>query len=205
MFDQELGGVKTPRRIIDQQRGTECGYEAVENALQLVLLLDNNVSERELKVRAVWQGYALSHQGKLYLDVRGYKPLLRAYGVESTWVPFHWNTLTAALRENRVAIAVVDPHLLDPESYSAGGDLHAIVVTNFLTDVNRNLLGYVGIDSNFGEQERRWRREQFEAAVAAAGGWILVTDGPIHPTYWATYEVVTYGIQGFRIVPSATK
>jgi hypothetical protein len=197
MINQELGGVKTPRRIIDQQRGTECGYEAVENALQLI-------SERDLKIRAARQGYALSHQGKLYLDIRGYKPLLRAYGIESSWVPFDWATLTGALRENRVAIAVVDPHLLDPKSYSAGGDLHAIVVTNFLTDVNRNLLGYVGIDSNFGEQERRWQRERFEAAVVATGGWILLTNGPIHPTYWATYEVVTYGMSGFRIVASQT-
>ena len=202
MFDQEIGATKVPRRIVDQQRGPECGYEAVENVIQLVHLLNNNVSERDLKVRAAHGGYARVINGMLFLDIRGYRPLLSAYRIASTWVRHEWETLTNGLRQNRVAIAVVDPHFLDPASYTAGGDLHAIVVTNFFTDLNRTILGYTGIDSNFGAKERRWKYENFEAAVARGGGWVLLTDGPIDPTHWATYEVVAYGVSGFQIVAS---
>jgi hypothetical protein len=204
MFDHELGGVKVPRSIIDQQNGPECGPEAVENVIQLVHLLKNDVSERDLKARAATAGHVVWHNGELYLAVTGYQPLLNAYGIRSSWTPFDWRTLTLALRQNRVAIAIVNPHRLEPESYREEGDLHAIVITNFGVDANRKIIRVTGIDSNFGGTERHWSARRFRSAVVASGYHLLITDNPIAPLYWGTYDILTQSWEGVRFVPSPT-
>lgn len=201
----ETGGVKTPRSIIDKQVGTECGFEAIENVIQLVRLTGNDISEIDLKPRAIRGQHAFLRDGDLLLDVRGYQPLLAAHGIASTWVKFDRPTLVAALRQNRVGVVVVNPYYLDPQSYSFGGDLHAIVLTNFVTDSQRKFVAYTGMDSNSGGEERRWLIAAVENGIAAAGlGYVLITDAPIHPLYWGNYELMVRGESGFRIVASAT-
>lgn len=204
MFDQEIGGVKTPRRIIDQQRGSECGYEAVENAIQLVHPVKNNVSERDLKPRSIRYGYAWARKGDLLLDTQGYQPLLTAHQIASKWLQYDRRTLTEALRANRVAIAVVNPHYLDPLRYSFEGDLHAIVITNFATDSNRKFMAYTGMDSNSGGKEVRWPMEAVERGIAAGLGQIRLTDTKIHFSLWANYEVLVPRGNKFIVTVSPT-
>lgn len=201
----ERGGVKTPRSIIDKQVGAECGFEAIENVIQLVHLTGNDISERDLKPRAIQGRHALLRDGDLLLDIRGYQPLLAAHGIASTWVKFDRSTLVAAIRQNRVAVAIVNPYYLDPKKYPLWGDLHAIVLTNFVTDPQRKFLAYAGIDSNSGGEERRWAIGAVEDGITAAGlGHVLITDTPIHPLHWANYELLTHGVSGFKIVMSKT-
>jgi hypothetical protein len=201
----ERGGVKTPRSIIDKQVGAECGFEALENVIQLVHLVGNDISETDLKPRAILGRHAHYRGSDLLLDMRGSQPLLAAHGIASTWVKFDRSTLVAALRQNRVAIAVVNPYYLNPKTYSLWGDLHAIVLTNFVTDPQRKFLAYTGIDSNSGGEERRWAIGAVENGIVAAGlGHVLITDGPIHPLHWANYELLTRGDSGYRIVMSKT-
>lgn len=204
MFDQEIGGVKTPRRIIDKQKGSECGFEALENMIQLCHGADNNVSERELKPQAIWAGYGLVRGHELLLDVRGYQPLLEAHGINSRWVKYDRPTLVSALRQNRVAVAVVNPYYLDSANYSFWGDLHAIVLSNFATDVARRFVAYVGMDSNSGGEERRWGIEAVEQAIAAGLGQVLITDAPIHRSEWGNYEVLLPGVGGWLVTQSPT-
>lgn len=201
---REMGGVKTPRKIIDQQRGPECGYEAVENVIQLVHPFGNHVSEKVLKRRAALLGFAGTVGGQSVLSVLGYEQLLADYGIASTWTRFDADELITALRENRVAIAVVDPMVLDPEHYPPGDELHAIVVTNFGVDGNGKVIRCTGIDSNFGGTERHWPWQRFHNALIAGGGAILITDGSIALSNWETYHVLTRTQHGLMFVRSAT-
>ena len=205
MFDQEIGAVKTLRRIIDKQRGSECGFEALENVIQLCHGSDNNVSERELKPEAIWAGYGLLRGGDLLLDVQGYRPLLAAHGIRSKWVKYDRRTSILALRQNRVAIAVVNPYYLDPTSYPLVGDLHAIVLTNFATDSLRRFMAYVGMDSNSGGKELRWSINAVEQAISAGIGQVLITDAPIHRSEWGNYEVLVPRVGGWLVLQSLTR
>jgi hypothetical protein len=204
MFDHELGGVKTPRKIIDQQRGPECGYEAVENVVQLVYPFGNNVSEKDLKRRAAFYGFSGTVGGQSVLDPRGYQKLLADYGIASTWSSFNADTLIQALRENRVAVVIVDAAILDPKNYPPSDELHAIVVTNFGVNSQNTVVRYTGIDSNFGGTERHWRWDRLHNAVAAAGFKILITETCIAQKYWETYHVLTRVSGGIRVASSAT-
>lgn len=201
---REMGSAKTPRRIIDQQRGPECGYEAIENLIQLFYPVGNSLSEKDLKTRSAFYGYAGSVDGQSVLDARGYGRLLADYGIASTWSPFDGSQLAQALGENRVAIAIVDPAVLDPAGYSPTSELHAIVVTNFGIDGNRRIIRYTGIDSNYGGDERHWTWDRFHNAVAAGGYKVLVTNAPIASSHWAPHDVLVRFWSGLAFVPAQT-
>jgi hypothetical protein len=165
----ELGGVADVESLIDQQEGPSCGFESLENVVQLYHPARNDLSRTVLRKLAYRYGYLVRGVDGERLDSAGYDQLLQAFGIEATWMDFDHGRLITALRENRVAIAVVDPSVLDPRGYGPStGDLHAIVVTNFVTDVSgRWVVGYRGMDSNFPGKERTWSAAAMELATQA--------------------------------------
>ncbi len=198
----EIGGVVNLESIIDQQEGSMCGFEAVENVLQLYVPVDNSISHTDLVTRAFKYG-ALGWTGSSYfLDIKGYEPLLRDYGILSHWTPFSHEELIEVVWSNRVAIVLVDGSQLDPGSYSAPSSFHVIVVTNVVTDpTRRTALAYVGIDSNFGGREREWPLELLaRAAEACPHCSMLVTDIPAR---WPHRSAHYVQLPDKRIVPTA--
>jgi hypothetical protein len=198
----EIGGVIHIESIIDQQEGSMCGFEAVENVLQLYVPVDNSVSHTDLVARAHKYG-ALGWTGSSYfLDIAGYEPLLRDYGIGSRWTPFSHEALIDAVWSNRVAIVLVDGCQLDPESYSSPNSFHVVVVTNLVTDATRRTaLAYVGIDSNFGGRQREWPLDLLaRAAEACPHRSMLVTDAPAR---WPHRSAHYVQLPDKRIVPTA--
>jgi len=200
----EIGGVTHFESIIDQQEGATCGFEAVENVLQLYVPVDNNVSRTDLLSRAHAYG-ALWWDGSSHLlDVGAYQQILQDYGIQSHWAPFSHDALIDAVWSNRVAIVVVDGNLLDPRTYTAPNSWHAIMVTNLVTDLtHRTALAYAGADSNFGGQQRFWSVDVLERASTAFPYWsMLVTDDPAR---WPRHSAHFVQLPNSRIIRGKVK
>ena len=177
---REVGGVIDVEGIIDQQVGATCGFEAVENVLQLYVPVGNDASHTHLVALAHAYG-ALGWDGKSHiLDLAAYVPILRDYGIPSHWEPFSHEALIDVVWNNRVAIVLADGHQLDVRKYPAPKMWHTVVVTNLLTDpTRRTALAYVGIDSNFAGRQVAWRLDVMDrAARVCPHRSMLVTDIP---------------------------
>jgi len=200
----QIGGVIDVESIIDQQEGSMCGFEAVENVLQLYVAVDNSVSHTDL-ITLAYKYRALGWTGSSYfLDIKGYEPLLREYGIASHWTPFSHETLMETVCSNRVAIVLVDGSQLDPGSYSTPNSFHVVLVTNLVTDaVHHTPLAYVGVDSNFGGRQREWPLEVLaRAAEACPHCSMLVTEAPAR---WPHRSARYVQLPDKRIVPVAIR
>lgn len=184
---REIGGVWEPRRFADQQVGPTCGFEAIENLIQLYIPTASDLSDQDLIPRAEGYNCVFWDKEGPVLETRGYRQLLMDYGIRSAWHPLDRARLLGTLKANRVVLAIVDAHVLDPATYPKPRSLHAIVLTNFVVDhTTRAVTAYTGLDSNHPDQERWWSLRRLEKAVTAAGtNPLLVTSEPIHPDNWA--------------------
>jgi len=179
-YPAELGGVSNVQSIVDRQRGPTCGFEAVENVVQLFKPARNDLLETHLIPIAARQGTLERDPDGVRLEIRGYKALLTTLGVAATWHAFDHKTLVAALQQNRVAIAVVDAHKLAPDFYTTPRSWHAVVVTNYVTDTRHvSLLGYVGVDSNFPGEELWWKADDLMLPRRFDSRSLLITDSPV--------------------------
>src|SRR5262245_27148068 len=116
----------------DQQTGPTCGFESVDNIIQLFQPRSDDLTQRDLLPRAQQYGYALDSDDGLWLDPRGYQHLLADYGIAARWYPFDYQQVVIpALRSNRGVLVVGDAHNLNQEAYPSQGSGHAFVLTNY--------------------------------------------------------------------------
>jgi hypothetical protein len=191
----------------DQQTGPTCGFEAVENVIQLFHPQHNALTQQDLLPRAQHYGYARDSDEGLWLDPRGYQHLLADYGIAARWYPFDYRQVVIpALRSNRGVLVVGDAHRLNPGLYPSPDSGHAFVLTNYFTEESGvYILGYVGIDSNVPGRETPWGYECVEAAAAWAAGHVmrcpvLVTD---QPGNWRMTAQFYRLLPGGQLVPVA--
>jgi hypothetical protein len=181
--------------IADRQRGPTCGFEAIENIIQLFHDVDNGLSERDLLLRAMSYGAVLNTRGGRALHISAYQRLLQDYGIASAWYPFDPLVLSSALYNNHGVLAVGEAYYLKPEMYPGGG-AHAFVLTNYCTDTSgRHIVGYTGIDSNLANTEVSWPRQNVERALhegaRSFGTPLLITARPANwfskPRYYVMH------------------
>lgn len=197
----ELGGVTHVEAIADKQRGPTCGFEAVENVIQLYRPEDNDLVDTDLIERARSYGFLQRTPSGPVLDVRGYRQILADYGIKARWCEFDHLILVEAVRNDRVAIAVVDAHRLNPKAYGIPKQGHAVVVTNFISDAPHGaaslpVIGYAGIDSNFPGVEARWSWSAMESACRIMRRSLLITDSPAQ---WP-HHVDHYALRNGKLV-----
>ncbi len=171
--------------IADRQIGPTCGFEAIENIIQLFKNTSNTLTENDLQPRACRYGFAIKGTSGYSLDIAGYVPILADYGISARWYPFdHLRVVIPALQENRGVLLIGDAHCLNPQAYHGPESWHAFLITNYYTDETQiYVLGYIGIDSNFSYQQTPWSYQNVEAAVTHAAQRImscpvLITDTP---------------------------
>jgi hypothetical protein len=185
--------------IADKQTGPTCGFEAIENIIQLFYKdTPNNLSETDLlpwaKTHQVQVG---NDKQELAVDVSehperpayvlnhlGYIPILAKYGISAQRYEFnHLQVIIPALQQNKGILLIGDAHCLNPAAYRPNS-YHAFILTNYFVDESEtNILGYVGIDSNFANKETSWYCQNVEDAAAVAAQRItklpvLITDMP---------------------------
>jgi hypothetical protein len=173
--------------IADKQKGPTCGFEAIENIIQLFHNVGNNLVEVDLLRRAKSYGALISTPEGPSLDIRGYSRMLQDYGIPSHWYPFDYRQIVIpALWNNRGLLVVGDAHYLNSEAYPKIGSNHAFVLTNYYTEESEHyILGYIGVDSNFAQTEIAWPYQNIENAVQWATQNVittpvLITDIPIN-------------------------
>jgi hypothetical protein len=167
--------------LADRQIGPTCGFEALENIIQLFHPLGNDLVERDLLPRARMYGAChLSPQGE-FLDPKGYIQILVDYGIASSWYQFDaYNVIVPALMADHVMLAIGDAHFLGYAQTVSLRSWHAFVITNFYTDMTGTaLLGFVGIDSNVEGRESAWAYQQIANAVSAIPTPLLISASPI--------------------------
>jgi hypothetical protein len=182
--------------------GPTCGFEAVENLIQLFRKVPNNLAYTDLIPRAAAYGFASQAEDGWSLSVQGCQRILADYDIPARWYPFDWqNVIIPALWNNRGILVVAEGHALNPGKYAAEGIGHAVLITNYCTDSSSlYLIGYVGGDSNSPGKEELWAHNNMVAATNWAAhhyriGPALITDLPVT---WAKkasyYKLVAPGI-----------
>lgn len=187
----ETGGLRSVTGLVDRQTGPTCGFEAVENVIQMFRPAANSLSSTHLiGMASRIQALTLTAQGPC-LATSGYLPLLAKFGIASTWHLFNHQVLLNALHEDRIAIAVVDAHQIDSDTYPEAGSFHAVVVTNIALNSNQEqVVGYVGVDSNHPGSERVWEANAMAwGASLVQRGSLLITNKPARWHNKAPYYV----------------
>jgi len=195
-----FAGAAQVEPIADQQIGPTCGFEALENLIQLFYPTDNNFAQRELLPLARDAGCLVRGSDGDSLALKGYQPLLAHFGITARWYPLdHQQVLIPALHANRGVLAIGPGYALNPNVYAPNG-IHAIVITNYYTDEPAlQVLGYVGIDSNFPNQQTLWPWQAIEASLTWAQRYylrlpLLITDAPIRwPSIARYYRLLRSG------------
>lgn len=159
-----LEGYKDVGRLADQQKGMTCGFEAIENIIQLFQNVSNDLTDKELIPFARQLGY-IENMGQLIIT--GYIPILEHYGICAHWYPFdHEKVIIPALQNNRGVLVIGDAHELDKILYPEESSWHAFIISNFYVDeLEKYVLGYIGIDSNISYTETSWTYDKVETAV----------------------------------------
>jgi hypothetical protein len=185
--------------LADQQKGPTCGFEAIENIIQLFYDIGNDLLESDLLQRAESYGAAVPMpEGGVALDIRAYESILQDYRISSNWYPFDpAQVVIPALANNRGVLAVGDVHCLYPDPNLRVGSNHAFVLTNFYTDQSEQyVVGYVGLDSNFAQTEVFWPHHNMARALQWASQNVvslpvLITDAQFPGPNKARYYKVT--------------
>lgn len=181
-----FSGVTQVAPLADKQSGPTCGFEAVENIIQLFHTVGNDLVEKDLLPRAIAHKVAVRVPEGFSLDLRGYQLLLGDYGIPARWYYFdHLQVVVPALWNNRGVLVVGDAHHLNPQMYPQQPSYHAFAVTNYYTEQSGYyLMGYVGIDSNVAKTEVTWPYLNIQNAAAWAaqkiGTPVLITDFPFN-------------------------
>lgn len=172
--------------LADKQTGATCGFEAIENIIQLFLNVGNNLVEADLLPRALARGVAMPGAGEYRLSIHGYLKILEEYGIPARWYPFDYRQVVIPAQwNNRGVLVVGDAHYLNPQMYPRQLSWHAFVLTNYYTDQSGyHLIGYIGLDSNVPKTEVAWPFQSVESAASWAaqgmGTPVLVTEIPFN-------------------------
>lgn len=158
-------GLTAIEPIADIQKGPTCGFEAIENIIQLSSLNYNNSLSEYLQHSELFDGGAVSVNGGFALNPEHYRHILHDFGVETDWHQFNNQTLVNAISENKGILAVGDAHYLDANSYPEINSFHAFVITDADFDDNGCVIKYKGIDSNFPNAETRWSPDSIKLAL----------------------------------------
>jgi hypothetical protein len=139
----QFSGATRTASISDKQEGPTCGFEAIENIIELCRPEYSGrdlVREDLLKRAHVYK--AIDEEGGL--RVEAYQAILYDYGILSYWYAFHhYGVVLPALLNNRGVLVIGDAYYLNPRSYRRRGSGHAFVLTNFYTEESGNyVLGY---------------------------------------------------------------
>lgn len=170
--NQQMGfcGLDNVHLLADLQVGPTCGYETIENIVQCFNPhISNNLSD-QLQIDYPGEGGALNPED--------YQKILNSYDIPSHWANFDHEELVNALDDNRPIVLVGDAHDLDSFAYPEPQSWHAITLSSVCRDLDGNLLGYRGIDSNFPGEEKFWSCSQIEQANENFIGEVLITDKP---------------------------
>jgi len=178
--EPETGGPVMVESLADAQQGPTCGFEAVENVIQLFRPVPNSISGTDLLWRADGRGGVLWQDDGPVLEPWAYQGLLADYGVAAEWQVYDAQALVNAVQANRGVLAVVDAHQLRPSYYPSPESWHAVTVTNVIADPHDHVVEFVGLDSNFPGKQQRWKLNAF---TNAASSWmytpLLITTQPI--------------------------
>lgn len=166
---QGLGNVGV---LADRQKGPTCGYETIENIIQCFCPYLNDTLSDRLQDYYPGSEYPGSKGG---MELEDYQRALEAYNIPSHWTRFNHQEIMEALNSNRPVAFIGDAHSLDAISYPEPQSLHAITLTDVCIDVDGNVIGYKGIDSNFLGEEKVWSLEQIAQANQYYGK-VLITD-----------------------------
>lgn len=150
-----FSGAVNTQRLADLQDGPTCGFEAIENVIQLYHNLNNDL-HRDLIAWGHATRNCVPAQGGYSLNESGYVPLLNHYGIGSEWAAYQQAGLVSILNQNRIALAVLYARYLYP-GHGLTTETHAIVIQNFYVgEHSRQVEGYVGLDSNRESKESFW-------------------------------------------------
>lgn len=144
---------RVPRRIpieaiVDQQLGSTCGPEAMENLIQLARPANNALS-REILLHARMAGEVDWINGESIVRVEAYPRILASYGVRTVRVPVARTEVWVRFLVNKQAIlAIVDPRLIQPLLYAGTTMLHAVVISSYTVDRENRLVSLGILDSN---------------------------------------------------------
>ena len=158
-------GLTAVEPLADLQVGPTCGFEAIENFIQLGNPGCTNTVSDYLQRSELFDGGGQLVTDGIALDPRHYQHILGDFGIGTQWHQFSHDGLAQALSENRGILAVGDAHYLDPTTYPSEHSYHAFMIT----DITRGFLGeitaYKGLDSNFHQQEVHWSPKAIENAL----------------------------------------
>jgi hypothetical protein len=203
----QFSGLSYVERLADKQIGPTCGFEAIENIIQLFRREENDLTERYLIPRSDQLGFTQYDNRGPSLALQGYIPLLKDFNIPAQWYPFdHRQVIIPALRSNRGVLAVGDATFLNQQLYPAVGSWHAFILTNFYTDQSTNfIIGYVGIDSNIARAEVFWPLDSVGGALSTFSVIrkhppVLLTD---NPTTWKSTAKFYYQTALGNLLPAA--
>lgn len=83
-----FGGAAKVAPIADKQVGPTCGFEAIENVIQLFHNYGNDLVQRDLISRAQLYGALIPARDGYALDYRYYSQILHDYHIDAHWYPF---------------------------------------------------------------------------------------------------------------------
>lgn len=174
-------GAANTAALADLQQGPTCGFEAVENIIQLFANYGNDLTEKDLIPRARQYNALRAAPGGVSLSPAAYVRILVDYGIKASWFPFDVvNIVLPALLADHAILAVGDAHFLGYSPPAPQGSWHAFIITNFYTDYDEKYaFGLIGIDSNYAGSERAWPFSAISAAVKNIPLPLLVTSSPI--------------------------
>lgn len=151
--------------LADLQVGPTCGFEAIENFIQLGNPGCTNTLSDYLQQSEFFDGGGKLVPGGVALDPLHYQHILGDFGIGTQWYDFSHETLTQAVEGNRGVLAVGDAHFLDPTAYSSKNAYHAFMITDVTRGPSGEITGYKGLDSNFQQKEVYWTPEAIENAL----------------------------------------
>ncbi len=181
-----FSGASLVAPIADEQHGPTCGFEALENVIQLFYRV-GDISETDLVARARNYKGLSKVEGGYAPKVSVYQRLLADYNIAAHWYPFDFlNVIIPALAANRVILALGEGYPLNPVAYVERNVGHAYIITNYYTDETGYYFGgCVGIDSNFANRESVWNYQSIQESVSwsiqqGLNTPLLITDNPVN-------------------------
>lgn len=178
-------GFSHVERLADIQAGPTCGFEALENIIQLNNPNILNSLSDELQYHEYYDGGLVSSGA---LNTSHYQHILNSHNIPSHWNNFSHENIINAIEHDHGVLAIGKAHSLNPMVYPDLEGNHAFVITDVIRDDFGQITHYKGIDSNFENQETIWPVENIEDALTKIDSrpQLLITDRPLN---WNNYNV----------------
>ncbi len=174
-----FGGFAGVESIADVQSGPTCGFEAVENLVQLDNQNVSNSFSDWLQQGEAYDG-GVTQEGAL--NPQHYQHILSSNNIPSHWDTFSHDSIANAVNSDQGVLAIGNAHDLNPSLYPNPEGSHAFVITDTITDDFGNITHYKGVDSNIGGSESIWPAQNIENALNNSGysQSLLITDRPLN-------------------------